>query len=86
MTFDYHEPTDTMWVSISEPASLCVYVESDTPGVVLRVEECSGIIRGYEVTAWRRRLAKGALNIPEAGSDDFVKEWIATLPERVGAF
>jgi len=31
MTFEHDESADVLWVSISEPSSLCVYVEGQTP-------------------------------------------------------
>jgi hypothetical protein len=80
MTFEYDEFADNLWVSISKPSSACVYVESETPGVLLRVEETSGIIRGFEITAWKRRLAVGAVFIPEISNEEFCKDWVFGAP------
>lgn len=87
MTFEYDEFADSLHVSISEPASSCVYVEGETAGVLLRVEETTGIVRGFEISAWKKRIAHGQILIPEIGSQDFVKEWLSSpqtkdLPQR----
>lgn len=76
MIFEHDEFADSMWVSISEPSSPCVYVEGQTAGVLLRVEEATGIVRGFEVTAWSRRIAKGAVIVPEITEREFQVEWI----------
>jgi hypothetical protein len=65
-----------MWVSLSEPLSPCVYVESQTAGVLLRIEESTGIVRGFEVIAWSRRIAKGIILIPEITDPEFQEQWI----------
>jgi hypothetical protein len=75
MTFEYDDFGDVMWVSLSEPSSLCVYVESKTPGVVLRVEEASGKVRGFQVLVWSRRIARGPILIPEIDDSEFQMEW-----------
>jgi hypothetical protein len=64
-----------MVVSISEPSAPCVYVESQTPGVILRVEESTGIVRSLEVLLWSRRIAAGILMIPEITDPEFQAEW-----------
>lgn len=79
MTFEHDEFADTMWVSLSEPVSQCVAVDSDTAGVILRIEQASGIIRSFEVTAWSRRLAKGSILIPEVSDTEFSQRWVAEL-------
>ncbi|MDE1156275.1 MAG: hypothetical protein PW735_11185 [Acidobacteriaceae bacterium] len=76
MTFEHDEFADTMWVSISEPASPCVYTEGETAGVILRIERSTGIIRGFEVTAWTKRLARGPVLIPEISDPEFSAKWI----------
>ena len=75
MTFEYNEFADVMWVSISKPTSPCVYVESQTPGVILRVEEDSGIVRGFEVLVWSRRIANGLVSVPEIDDSEFQARW-----------
>jgi hypothetical protein len=65
-----------MWVSLSEPSSPCVYLEGQTAGVLLRVEESTGIIRGFEVIVWSRRIAKGTVLIPEVTDPEFQAQWI----------
>jgi len=75
MIFQYDEYADSMWVSLSEPTSPCVYREGQTPGVILRVEESTGIVRGFEVTAWSRRIAVGSVLVPEVGNTDFKSLW-----------
>jgi hypothetical protein len=79
MIFQYDECADSMWVSLSEPSSLCVYMEGQAPGVILRIEESTGIVRGFEVTAWSRRIAKGMILIPEITDPDFQTQWIKNL-------
>jgi hypothetical protein len=76
MTFQYNAFADVMVVSISEPSSLCVYVESQTPGVILRIEESVGIVRGFEVLVWSRRIAKGLVLIPEVTDPEFQAQWM----------
>ncbi len=76
MTFEYSKFADTMVVSISEPSSQCVYVESQTPGVILRVEESTGIVRSFEVLLWSRRVAAGMVMVPEAIDPEFQAQWI----------
>jgi hypothetical protein len=76
MIFQYDEFADSMWVSLSEPASPCVYVEGCTAGVILRIEEASGIVRGFEVIAWSRRISKGTVLVPEVTDSDFQAQWI----------
>lgn len=76
MIFQYDEFADSMWVSLSEPSSPCVYVEGQTAGVLLRVEESTGIVRGFEVIAWSRRIAKGTVLIPEVTDPEFQAQWI----------
>ncbi len=76
MIFQYDEFADSMWVSLSEPSSPCVYVESQTAGVLLRIEESTGIIRGFEVIAWSRRIAVGIIMVPEVTDPEFQAEWI----------
>jgi hypothetical protein len=76
MTFEYNAFADVMAVSISEPSSLCVYVESQTPGIILRVEEAAGIVRGFEVLVWSRRIAKGLVLIPEVTDPEFQAQWM----------
>lgn len=76
MIIQYDEFADSMWVSLSEPSSPCVYVESQTSGVLLRIEESTGIVRGFEVIAWSRRIAKGAILIPEITDPEFQEQWI----------
>ena len=75
MTFEYDDFADVMWVALSEPSSVCVYVESKTPGVVLRVEEASGSIRGFQILVWSRRIARGPILIPEILDFEFEAEW-----------
>jgi hypothetical protein len=79
MTFEYSEFADVMVVSISEPSALCVSVESQTPGVILRVEETTGIVRSFEVLVWSRRIATGTIMIPEVTDAEFQAEWIRNL-------
>ena len=79
MIFQYDEFADSMWVSLSEPSSSCVYVESQTPGILLRVEEGNGIIRGFEIIAWSRRIAAGSIMIPEIVDPDFQAQWTKNL-------
>lgn len=76
MTFQYDEFADSLHVSLSEPSSACIYVESESFGVLLRVEEITGLIRGFEVSAWRKRIGIGQVLIPEIGNSDFVREWL----------
>lgn len=76
MTFEYNEFADEMVVSISEPSSPCVYVESQTPGILLRVEELSGIVRGFQVFVWSRRIAKGIVLVPEVSDPEFQAQWL----------
>jgi hypothetical protein len=79
MIFEYSEFADVMVVSISEPSAPCVYVESQTPGVILRVEESTGTVRSFEVLVWSRRIAVGILMIPEITDPEFQAEWIRNL-------
>ena len=79
MIFEYGEFADVMIVSISEPSSPCVYVESQTPGVILRVEESTGIIRSFEILLWSRRLAAGDISIPELAGHEFKMQWTKNL-------
>jgi len=76
MIFQYDEFADSLWVSLSEPSSLCVYMESQTAGVILRIEESTGIVRGFEVIAWSRRIAQGVVLVPEVTDPDFQSQWI----------
>lgn len=82
MTFQYDEFADSLWVSLSEPASECAYVESQTPGVVLRVEETGGIIRGFEILAWSRRIGRGPILVPEIIDPEFSRRWSEYLSCR----
>lgn len=75
MTFEYDDFSDMMVVSLSEPSSLCVYVEGETAGVMLRVEEETGIIRSFSVLLWRRRIAYGPILIPEISNSEFQELW-----------
>jgi hypothetical protein len=79
MTFEHDPYSDTMLVSISEPSSPCVYVEGQTAGVLLRVEEATGIVRSFEVLLWSRRIVKGAILIPEVTDSEFQSRWIDNL-------
>lgn len=81
MTFEYNDFSDVMFVSLSEPNAPCVYIESETPGVVLRIEEATGIVRGFEVLVWSRRIAKGLVLIPEVTDPDFHAQWIKNLSQ-----
>jgi hypothetical protein len=76
MIFQYDEFADSLWVSVSEPSSPCVYVEGQTAGTILRVEESTGIVRGFEIIAWSRRIAKGDVLVPEATDPGFQEQWI----------
>jgi hypothetical protein len=76
MTFEYSEFADTMVISISEPSSPCVSVEGLTPGVILRVEESTGIVRSFQVLLWSRRIAHGPILIPEITDPEFQSQWI----------
>lgn len=80
MTFQYDDSADVLWVSVSEPKDLCVYVESQTPGVVLKVEESSGIIRAFEVLSWKRRIAVGPILIEEITDPEFQAQWLKNAP------
>jgi hypothetical protein len=75
MTFQYDEFADVLWVSLSEPTAPCVYMESQTHGVILRVEESTGIIRGFQVIAWNRRIAVGPVRVPEIIDPEFQEHW-----------
>jgi hypothetical protein len=75
MTFQYDEFADVLWVSLSEPTTVCVYVESQTHGVLLRVEESTGVIRGFQVLVWSRRIAAGPVLIPEIVDPEFQEQW-----------
>lgn len=77
MTFEYDADSDTMLVSISEPSSPCVYVEGQTFGVLLRVEEETGIVRSFEVLLWGRRITAGPVLIPEITDPEFQTHWLA---------
>lgn len=79
MTLEYDECSDVMSVSLSEPSSLCVYIESDTAGVLLRLEEATGLIRSFEVSSWSRRVATGPVLVPEVSDSDFRWRWTAQL-------
>ncbi len=79
MTFEYNQFADAMLVSISEPSSSCVYIESQTPGVLLRVEESTGIVRSFEVVLWSRRIAAGLIMIPEVNDPGFQTQWLRNL-------
>jgi hypothetical protein len=83
MTFEYDEFADVLWVSTSEPASPCVYVESKTVGVILRVEERTGAVRGFQVIAWSRRIAKGPVLIPEIDDKEFQTDWTNRLSRNI---
>jgi len=82
MTFHYDECADSLWVSLSEPTAACVYVESQTAGVILRVEESTEIIRGFEVLAWSRRVANGPILIPEVVGPEYPSRWSRDLSVR----
>jgi hypothetical protein len=85
MTFQYDHSADVLWVSLSEPTALCVYVESQTHGVILRVEEATGIIRGFQVLAWQRRIERGPVLVPEITDPEFNEQWsrkIANYPTQ----
>lgn len=75
MIFQYDEFADSLWVSLSEPSSPCVYVEGQTAGVLLRIEEATGIVRGFEIIAWSRRIAKGDVLVPEVTDPGFQAQW-----------
>lgn len=75
MTFEYNTFADTLLVSISEPEAPCVYSESQTPGVLLRIEESTGIVRSFEVVLWSRRLARGLVLVPEVNDPEFQVRW-----------
>jgi hypothetical protein len=75
MTFEHDEFADVLWVSLSEPSSPCVDVESQTLGVILRVERSSGIVRGFQVTAWTRRITLGPVLVPEVTDPEFENQW-----------
>jgi hypothetical protein len=79
MTFEYNKFADTLLVSLSEPSSLCVYVESQTPGIILRIEESTGIVRSFEVLLWGRRIAPGTIMIPEVDDPEFRTQWLTNL-------
>lgn len=79
MTFEYDAYSDTMLVSISEPASPCVYVEGQTPGVILRVEDATGTVRSFEVLLWSRRIAKSPVLVPEITDPEFQNQWLNNL-------
>jgi hypothetical protein len=79
MTFEYDAYTDTMLVSISEPSSPCVYVEGQTPGVLLRVEDSIGTVRSFEVSLWSRRIAAGSVLVPEVTDPEFQVQWLKNL-------
>jgi hypothetical protein len=76
VTFEYNKFADAMLVSLSEPSSPCVYVEGQTPGVLLRVEESTGIVRSFEVLLWSRRIASGPVLVPEITDPEFQANWI----------
>ena len=79
MTFEYSEFADVMVVSISEPSSPCVQVESQTPGIILRVEESTGIVRSFEVLLWSRRISADVIIVPEIIDLEFQAEWVRNL-------
>lgn len=79
MTFEYDSYSDTLLVSISEPAAPCVYVEGQTPGVLLRVEDSTGTIRSFEVLLWNRRIARGPVLVPEITDPEFQSQWLRNL-------
>jgi len=79
MTFEYDAYSDTMLVSISEPASPCVYVEGQTPGVILRVEDATGTVRSFEVLLWSRRIANSPVLVPEITDPEFQSQWLSNL-------
>ena len=79
MTFEHDEFADVLWVSISEPSTPCVYVESQTLGIILRVEESTGTVRGFQVTAWSRRIALGPVLVPEVTDPEFQSQWMDNL-------
>jgi hypothetical protein len=76
MTFEHDQSADVLWVSLSEPAHKCAYMESQTPGVILRVEASTGVIRGFRILAWTRRVAVGPVLIPEIVDPNFQEEWL----------
>jgi hypothetical protein len=76
MIFQYDEFADSLWVSLSEPSSPCVYAEGQTAGTILRVEESTGIVRSFEIIAWSRRIAKGDVLVPEVTDPGFQGQWI----------
>ena len=77
MTFEHNAFSDTLLVSISEPKAPCVYSESQTPGVLLRIEESTGIVRSFEVFVWSRRVARGIVLIPEVNDPAFEAQWVS---------
>jgi hypothetical protein len=77
MTFEYDAYSDTMLVSFSEPLSPCVYIEGETAGVLLRVEESTGIVRSFEVSLWSRRIAGGPVFVPDITA--FQAQWLPNL-------
>jgi hypothetical protein len=79
MTFEHDESADVLWVSISEPSSLCVYVEGQTPGVILRIEESTGVVCGFQILVWSRRISKGPILIPEVTDTEFQEQWVKNL-------
>jgi hypothetical protein len=81
MTFEYDQFADSMWVSFWEPASKCVYIEGQTPGVILRLEETTGRICGFEVLVWSRRISHGPILVPEINDPGFQTQWLAKLSE-----
>ncbi len=78
MTFEYNAFADTLLVSISEPQASCVYSESQTPGVLLRIEQSTGIVRSFEVFIWSRRIANGMVLVPEVNDPTFESQWVST--------
>jgi hypothetical protein len=51
-------------------------MEGQTAGVLLRIEESTGIVRGFEVIAWSRRITKGLVLVPEVTDSGFQALWL----------
>lgn len=83
MTFQYDEFADVLWVSLSEPTAACVDTESQTHGVILRIEESTGIIRGFQIIAWSRRIAVGPVIVPEIIDPEFREHWSKAIENRL---
>jgi hypothetical protein len=79
MTFEYDRFSDTMLVSLSEPSSPCVYIEGETAGVLLRVEESLAVVRSFEISLWSRRISNGPVLIPEITDSNFQIQWLQNI-------